>query len=275
VFGDERRQVILELVRTNGAVGLKELARIVKTSEVTVRRDLRLLESHGLLDRRHGGAVSPGGLSHEPTYSEKAHIAADQKAVIGELAATLVDEGDAIVIGAGSTTQALARRLVRYSDLTVMTNSLLVAQTLARSRGVDVVMTGGTLRGAIFALVGSGAEQTLASMRTRRAFISGNGLSAERGLSTPNLLVAGVDRAIVATAEEVVVLADCTKIGVETMVQTVAAVDIDHLVTDDRASEDELQRFREKGVQVHIARAGADSAPRTVAVSAEEPRSVD
>lgn len=257
MFGDERRQVILELVRTNGAVGLKEIARIVKTSEVTVRRDLRLLESKGLLDRRHGGAVSPGGLNHEPSYSEKSHVAAEQKAAIGELAATLVEEGDAVVIGAGSTTQALARRLVRYADLTVMTNSLLVAQTLARARGVDVVMTGGTLRGSIYALVGSGAEQSLASMRTRRAFISGNGLSAERGLSTPNLLVAGVDRAIVATAQEVVVLADCTKIGVETMVQTVAPGAIDHLVTDAGAPEEELQRFREHGVTVHVAPAPA------------------
>lgn len=253
MFGDERRQVILALVRANGAVGLKELARTVSTSEVTVRRDLRLLESQGLLDRRHGGAVSTGALSHEPTYNEKTHVAAEQKAAIGELAASLVDDGDAIVIGAGTTTQALARQLTRRTDLTVMTNSLLVAQVLARSRGVDVVMTGGSLRGAIYALVGSGAEQSLASMRTRRAFISGNGLSAERGLSTPNLLVAGVDRAIVATAEEVVVLADNTKLGTETMVQTVPAEAIDHLVTDDGAPADEVARFRDRGVQVHLA----------------------
>jgi len=240
-----------------------------KTSEVTVRRDLRMLEAEGLLDRRHGGAVSPGGLSHEPTYSEKSHVAAEQKAAIAEFAASLVEEGDAIVIGAGSTTHALARRLARYSDLTVMTNSLLVAQTLARSRGVDVVMTGGSLRGAILALVGSGAERSLASMRTRRAFISGNGLSAERGLSTPNLLVAGVDRAIVATAQEVVVLADCTKIGIETMVQTVAAADIDHLVTDDQAPPEELQRFRDKGVQVHVAPARGVREPKIDAVAGD------
>lgn len=252
MFGDERRQVILGLVQANGAVGLKELARAVQTSEVTVRRDLRLLESQGLLDRRHGGAVANGGLNHEPTYHDKAHVFAEQKAAIGRLAATLVGNGDAIVIGAGTTTQALARALARHDDLTVMTNSLLVAQVLARSRGVDVVMTGGSLRGSIYALVGSGAEQSLASLRTRRAFISGNGLSAERGLSTPNLLVAGVDHAIAATAEEVVVLADSTKLGVETMVQTVPAEGIDHLVTDPGAPEDELQRFRDKGVTVHV-----------------------
>lgn len=258
VFADERRQVILELVRSNGAVALRELARIVKTSEVTVRRDLRVLEGQGLLDRRHGGAVSPGGLNHEASYSEKSRVAAEEKQAIGELAATFVGDGDAIAIGAGTTTQVLARRLLGLSDLTVVTNSLLVAQALARSRGVDVVMTGGTLRGSIFALVGSGAEQTLSTMRTRRAFLSGNGLTPSGGLSTPNLIVAGVDRAIAGTAKEVVVLLDSTKLGVDTMVQTVAPSLITHLITDARAPEELLDQFRELGVQVHVAPGRAD-----------------
>lgn len=253
MFADERRRIILELVLTHGAVALRDLARTVQTSEVTVRRDLRLLESQGLLDRRHGGAVRTGGLSHEPTYSEKAHVAGEEKAAIAGLAASLVDDGDAVAIGAGTTTQALARRLTRFGDLTVMTNSLLVAHALARSPGVDVVMTGGSLRGSIFALVGSAAEQSFSTMRTARAFISGNGLSAARGLSTPNLLVAGVDRALIASAREVVVLADHTKLGVDTMVQTLPPDRIHHLVTNDQAPSDELDRFRELGVHVHIA----------------------
>ena len=244
--------MILELVRSNGAVSLRELSRIVKSSEVTVRRDVRLLESKGLLDRRHGGAVSPGALSHEPTYSEKSHVAGPEKAAIGELAATLVNDGDAIAIGAGSTTQAFVRRLANFSELTVVTNSLLVGQALARSRGVEVVMTGGSLRGSIFALVGTSAEQSLARMRLHKVFISGNGLTAERGLSTPNLLVAGVDRALAAAAEQVIVLADHTKIGIETMAQTVAPERIDDLVTSDKTSPEQLARFRELGVSVHV-----------------------
>ncbi|MDP9395861.1 MAG: DeoR/GlpR family DNA-binding transcription regulator [Actinomycetota bacterium] len=265
MIADERRHVILEHVRANGAVALKELARVVGTSEVTVRRDLRLLEAQGLLGRRHGGAVANGALNHEPTYSEKSHQAADEKSAIADLAVELVAEGDAIAIGAGTTTQAFAQRLTRFSDLTVMTNSLLVAQALARSRGVDVVMTGGLLRGSIFALVGSGAEQTLAGMRTAKVFLSGNGLTASRGLSTPNLSVAGVDRAMVGGAQEVVVLADHTKIGAETMVQTVPPGEITHLVTDDRAPSEELVELRRLGVAVHVAtpasRAPAEDAP--------------
>lgn len=255
MFSAERRQLILEIVRTNGMAAVRELAQAVDTSEVTVRRDLRQLEAAGLLSRQHGGAVAMDGmhrLSHEPTYSEKSHVAAEEKAAIADLAATLVFEGDAVGLGAGTTTQALARRLRWSKDLSVVTNSLLVAQALARP-GIDVVMTGGSLRGSILALVGTEAERTLSTMRVHRAFLSGNGLSFERGLSTPNALVAGVDRALAAAAEEVVVLVDHTKIGVETMVQTVPVSKIAHLITNDQAPTAFLDRFRDAGVEVHVA----------------------
>ncbi|MQA80950.1 MAG: DeoR family transcriptional regulator [Streptosporangiales bacterium] len=249
----QRRNGILELVRSNGAVSLRELAQVFGTSVVTIRRDLQALESESLLDRRHGGAVANGPHAQEPTYFQKSRTASAEKTAIAELASSLIEEGDALVIGAGTTTQALARRLARYRELTIVTNSLLVAEALARSRGVDVAMTGGTLRGSIFALVGGVTEQTLAGIRTRRAFLSGNGLTAERGLSTPNMLVASVDRAIAKAADEVVVLADHTKLGADTMIQTVATDRITHLVTDDGAPATIVDALRDAGVTVHVA----------------------
>lgn len=261
MFAVERRQRILELVRSSGAISLRELARQVQTSEVTIRRDLRLLESEGLLDRRHGGAVLPGGLSYEPSYSEKSHVAAAEKAAIAERALALVSDGDALVIGAGSTTQAFARKLTRFTELTVVTNSLLVAQALARARGVEVTMTGGSLRGSIHALVGSMTEQSLAVVQSTRSFISGNGLTAERGLSTPNLAVAGVDRALAAAGREVVVLADHTKVGVDALMQTVPPGGIAHLVTDGRADRTHLDGLVTAGVQVHVAETEIAPAP--------------
>ena len=139
-------------------MSLRELARVVQTSEVTVRRDVRALEAEGLLDRRHGGAVLPGGFTRESGFPQKSHLATAEKTAIADLAAGLVEEGEAIVVGAGTTTQELARRLARVPGLTVVTNSLLVAQALAHANRVEVVMTGGTLRGSNYALVGSGAD---------------------------------------------------------------------------------------------------------------------
>lgn len=257
------------MVRANGAVSLRELARVVQTSEVTVRRDVRALEAEGLLDRRHGGAVLPGGFTRESGFPQKSLSATAEKTAIADLAAGLVNEGEAIVVGAGTTTQELARRLARVPGLTVVTNSLLVAQALAHANRVEVVMTGGTLRGSNYALVGSGAEQSLQGLRVSRAFLSGSGLTAERGLSTSNMLSASVDRALVQAAAEVVVLADHTKLGADTMFQTVPTDVITRLVTDepptldDRAAT-ELQALADQGVQITVAGSGAaetDAAP--------------
>lgn len=253
------------MVRANGAVSLRELARVVQTSEVTVRRDVRALEAEGLLDRRHGGAVLPGGLTRESGFPQKAHLATAEKTAIADVAAGLVEEGEAIVVGAGTTTQELARRLARVPGLTVVTNSLLVAQALAHANRVEVVMTGGTLRGSNYALVGSGAEQSLQGLRVSRAFLSGSGLTAERGLSTSNMLSASVDRALVQAAAEVVVLADHTKLGVDTMFQTVAPELITRLVTDEPPPHEEraaaeLRALADQGVQITVAGAGHGTA---------------
>ncbi|WP_370416846.1 DeoR/GlpR family DNA-binding transcription regulator [Streptomyces fradiae] len=250
------------MVRANGAVSLRELARVVQTSEVTVRRDVRALEAEGLLDRRHGGAVLPGGLTRESGFPQKSHLATAEKTAIADVAASLVEEGEAIVVGAGTTTQELARRLARVPGLTVVTNSLLVAQALAHANRVEVVMTGGTLRGSNYALVGSGAEQSLQGLRVSRAFLSGSGLTAERGLSTSNMLSASVDRALVQAAAEVVVLADHTKLGTDTMFQTVPTDVITRLVTDEPPAHDEraateLQALADQGVQIAVAGTGA------------------
>jgi DeoR/GlpR family transcriptional regulator of sugar metabolism len=168
------------------------------------------------------------------------------------LAATLINEGDAVVLGAGTTTHELARVIARMSDLTVVTNSVLVAQALAGS-AAEVVVTGGSLRGSTLALVGSVAEQSLSKVRVRHAFLSGNGLTPERGLSTPNMVAAGIDQAIAGCAQEVVVLADHTKVGVDTMFQTVAVDTIRHLVTDELADPDVLKRLADSGVHIHVA----------------------
>ncbi|MDH6544412.1 DeoR/GlpR family DNA-binding transcription regulator [Streptomyces sp. SPB4] len=264
MFAAERRQLILEMVRANGAVSLRELARVVQTSEVTVRRDVRALEAEGLLDRRHGGAVLPGGFTRESGFPQKSHLATAEKTAIADIAAGLVEEGEAVVVGAGTTTQELARRLARVPGLTVVTNSLLVAQALAHANRVEVVMTGGTLRGSNYALVGSGAEQSLQGLRVSRAFLSGSGLTAERGLSTSNMLSASVDRALVQAAAEVVVLADHTKLGTDTMFQTVPTDIMTRLVTDEPPPHDdraatELQALADQGVQITVAGSSAAS----------------
>jgi DeoR/GlpR family transcriptional regulator of sugar metabolism len=249
----ERRRRIAESIRSRGVVSVTEMAEVLGTSEITLRRDLKAMAEEGLLVRTHGGAVLPEGLAHEPSYSEKANRAAAEKAAIASVAAGLVRPGDSVVLGPGTTTQALARLLVDSPELTVVTNSLLVAQALMPAGRVEVILTGGTLRRAIHALVGPAADESLRTLRASHAFISGNGLTAERGLSTPSPLVAATDRALAAAAQRIVVLADHTKVGLETMCQTVPLERISVLITDAGADPGQLAAIREAGVSVRVA----------------------
>src|SRR5437773_11720908 len=252
----ERRRLIAESIRSKGVVSVAEMADALGTTEITLRRDLRSMAHEGLLVRTHGGAVLPAALGHEPSYTEKAQQAAEEKAAIARLAFSMVRPGDSVLLGPGTTTLALARLLVNSPELTVVTNSLLVAQALMEAPRVEVILTGGALRRSIHALVGPAAEESVRALRASQTFISGNGFSAERGLSTPSPLVAATDRALASAAQQVVVLADHTKIGQETMCQTVPAARIHTLITDSRADPNELAAIRETGVEVRVADVG-------------------
>jgi DeoR/GlpR family transcriptional regulator of sugar metabolism len=252
----ERRRLIAESVRSRGVVSVAEMAETLGTTEITLRRDLRAMAKDGLLVRTHGGAVQPASLGHEPSYYEKSGQAANEKAAIARLACGMIRPGDSILLGPGTTTLALARLLVASPELTVVTNSLLVAQALMEAPRVEVILTGGTLRRAMQALVGPATEDSVRALRASQAFISGNGFSAERGLSTPSPLVAATDRALAGAAQQVVVLADHTKIGQETMCQTVPTARIHTLITDSKAQPAALQAIREAGVDVRVAEVG-------------------
>jgi len=258
MFAAQRRRLIVERVHAQGWVTLADLAAAVDASPVTVRRDLEALQAEGLVVRRRGGAARPGGPAPGtpppgPGAPPAAPGASSPQEAVATLAATMVDDGDAVLIGAGETTRLLADRLVGRRGLTVVTNSLLVAEALAPATQTGVVMTGGSLDGPTYALVGSAAEQSLAGLRARRAFLTGDGLTTGWGLSTATMPVAGVDRAIAQAAQEVLVLAESTLLGSDSLFQTVPTDRIAHLITDRDADPEILAELRRAGVQVHLA----------------------
>ena len=252
MYTAERRQVILSALAVHRSLSVSDLARLTGCSEITIRRDLRALEETGRLLRQRGGATATTALMDEPTYSDKARVAPDEKAQIARAAAALVEDGDVVLLLGGTTTQALARHLVGRR-LMVVTNSVLVAHELANATDVEVFLVGGMLRGSIHATVGGDSERVLAGMRFATVFLSGNGLSAEHGLTTPNVHVASMDRAAVAASDRVVVLVDHTKIGVATMAQTVPTHRIDVVVTDQAADPRELGALAASGIDVRVA----------------------
>lgn len=252
MFTDERRQVILSALSVHGTVSIGDLSRMVRTSEVNVRRDLRALAEAGVIVRHRGGASVGHSRMDEPSFREKSVVAADEKLSMAAVAAELIEDGDVVMLGPGTTTQALAQRLT-HRRLMVATTSVLVAMALSDAPKVEVLLVGGILRGNIRAVIGGEAERAVSRLRFAKAFLSGNGLTAGNGLSTPNLHVASVDRAAVESSAVVVALADHTKIGVDSMVQTVPTTRISTLVTDSSADAAELKQLEEAGVDVRVA----------------------
>jgi DeoR/GlpR family transcriptional regulator of sugar metabolism len=246
----ERRRRILSMTRVAGVVSTQSLAEDLEVSEITIRRDLKEMADEGLLVRTRGGASMRDSVAREMSYLEKTAEAHEEKEAIAAKAAGFVEVGDSIILGPGTSTLALANEIKMIPELTVVTNSLLVIDALIHVSNIQVEATAGSLRRSIRALVGPLTEDSLRSLRVDKVFMSGNGISRERGLTTPEVTVAASDRALAAAGARRYVLADHTKIGKETMWQTIGVEDIDVLITDSKADKAELDALRREGVEV-------------------------
>jgi DeoR/GlpR family transcriptional regulator of sugar metabolism len=212
----QRHEVIVAEVRRRGAVRVSELATLLGVSDMTVRRDLEVLDDAGLVDKVHGGAtLRDERTSDEPGFEAKSLRNTREKHAIALAAASLVRPGQAIGITAGTTTWQMAYHIVDIANLTVVTNSVRVADVLHQSRRDDrtVVLTGG-VRTPSDALVGPVSVGALRSLHLDSVFMGVHGMSERAGFTTPNLMEAETNRAFVEATEHLVVLADHTKWGV-------------------------------------------------------------
>lgn len=240
VLARQRHAYILERLRTDGAVRVADLVQELGVSDMTIRRDLELLHEQRLLEKVHGGAtsVAPSAL-FEPGFRAKAELQQEAKEAIAVKAASLVRPGQAIAISAGTTTYAVARRLVDVPSLTVVTNSVPVADVLYHSGRPDqtVILTGG-VRTPSDALVGPFAVAALRTVNVDLVVLGVHGMDPRAGFTTPNLLEADTDRALVEAGRTLVVVADHTKWGV-IGVSTIAGLSqADMVISDEALPED-------------------------------------
>lgn len=238
MLAGQRRTAILALVEESGAVRVGDLVDHLGVSDMTVRRDIEQLAREGLVERVHGGALAVGHASaHEPGFLVKSSLMTAEKRAIASRAAELVEPGSSVGISAGTTTYELARLMRGVPDLTVVTNSVPVAQLLHESAtpGQTVVLTGG-VRTPSDALVGPVALHALRTLHVDRLFLGAHGIDVKAGLTTPNIVEAETNRALVDSARQVCILADHTKWGVVGLSTFVDLGDVDLLITDDGLS---------------------------------------
>ncbi len=241
----QRQAYILDRIRSDGGVRVADLVAELAVSDMTVRRDLELLDQQGLIEKVHGGAtiVSERAL-FEPGFRAKSSLEQEAKETIAEAAAAMVPPGSAVAISAGTTTYAVARSLLDRPDLTVVTNSLPVADLFHRRGRLDqrVILTGG-VRTPSDALVGPFAVASLRAVHVDRAILGVHGMAARAGFTSPNLFEAETDRALVETGRSLVVVADHTKWGIVGMSTIVRLDQADVLITDSLLGADALEHL--------------------------------
>jgi DeoR/GlpR family transcriptional regulator of sugar metabolism len=244
-----RRDRLLELVASRGAVRLAELCRELGASPATVRRDLEELDGCGRLRRFHGGAVSLGKRLEEPLFDDKTAIAAREKHRIAEAALKLVGAGETVYLDGGSTVLELASLLRDRSDVTVVTNSLRAALELA-VKGPRLILVGGELRRLSQTLVGPLTAAILGELRPDKAFMGTMGMDPEGGLTTSDPAEAHTKRLAVAASRQVVLLAHSAKAGKSAFVRSGSLSDVDVLVTDSGLGRTFAARLARLGIKV-------------------------
>ncbi len=247
---DERRQHILSLIQNHGRALVGELSRTLSISQITIRKDLDNLQSKGLIQRTHGGALRlQSGALFDPSLQEKQKQHSKEKQRIAAAAVKMVQEGQCVMLDSGTTTTAVAHALKRFSQLTVITNAVNIAADLAGT-DFEVILIGGTLRKTSFSLVGPLAEGVLEEMHADILFLGVDGFDLEIGLTTPNLLESRVNRAMVKAAGQVVAVCDSTKFNRRSLSRIVPLSAIHCVITDNGLPERIAEALSSQNMEV-------------------------
>lgn len=239
------------MVRQRGFASLPELASELDVSESTVRRDLDFLEKSGEAKKTYGGVFYTGPSPKLPHFDMRQAAHWEEKRLVGQHAAALIEDGDAVLLDGGSTTYELAQLLVGR-PLQVVTNSLPVANLFASSEASDLVLVGGDMHARTGVTLGPFANEMLSKVNVRWAVISVAGVN-ERGYYNSSRLLVETERAMIQAADEVIVVADSTKFGHSSVAHLCDLGGVQTVVVDHKISEDWRSRLVAAGVKVVIA----------------------
>jgi DeoR/GlpR family transcriptional regulator of sugar metabolism len=248
---EERRQRVLNLVSERGFVGLDDLARSIRVSLSTLRRDLDYWHQQGAIRRTHGGAIYVGDASSLPALEERSSSQLDEKQLIARMAASRIHAGDTVLLDGGTTTLEVARLLVGRS-MQVVTNSLPIAQLFASSRETDLVLLGGYVYPKTGVALGPLTVRQLDDIHVHLTVMSVGGLTA-KGLFNSNLLLVETERAMMRCADEVMVVADHTKVGRPALAFLCPFNEVDTLICDPQLTREQRALLAASEVRLLLA----------------------
>lgn len=251
----ERHDFIIRQLETKGQVSVTELSTLLNVSEVTIRKDLSLLEKNNLLYRAHGKAIKISPYTGDRDVNVKELQFPAEKIAIAREAVKLLEPNDSIIVASGTTVHYFAREIKTEEiggRLTVITSALNVASILSRNRDIEVIQLGGIVRSSSLSAVGCDAERQIENYAGSKFFIGVDGIDAEYGLSTTNLLEANLNREMIAAADKIIVLCDSSKFGRKGFSRICPIDDVDQIITDSGIPPHMLEALEQRGIEVTI-----------------------
>lgn len=252
-LAEPRRMMILEWVQEEGSARVRDLAQAFKVSEATIRHDLERLEKSGQISREHGGAFLKTMPQQVKSMTLQSSTNMVEKRKIGQLAATMVADGDSIIIDSGSTTTEFAHCISDRNALNVITNALNIALLLGAIPSNTIHMPGGQFKAPTLSLSGERSGKYFEGLFAQRLFLATAGLSFDSGLTYPAIGDTYVKNAMIAAASEVVLLADSSKIGRVSFSSLGSLERVDILITDSNISDEHVVQFENMGLKVMVA----------------------
>jgi Transcriptional regulators of sugar metabolism len=249
----ERRKRILEFIQQNGSGRIEELATSLDVSEATVRRDLSLLATEGFINRTHGGAIlSEASTAFERLYPEKRLLCSEEKRLIGIEAASMVADGETLILDSGSTTFEIARNLTLHKNLTIITYDLFVASSFVYDPSTTVIVTGGIRREGFNVLIGPIAEELIRQVKVNKAFLGADSVDFTAGVTNATFNEVSIKRLIIEAASEVILVADYSKFGKASLAKVCSLDQIHRIITDSKIDDSILQGLQRIGILTTI-----------------------
>jgi len=245
----QRQVFIYSLIQKNGAIRVSELSEALKVTEMTVRRDLEILERKGLIERTHGGAILNNRIGLEPKFAQKSSIFLPEKQAIGKTAASLIEEGDTIFVNSGTTTIEFLKNL-KTNNVNVITNNPMAPINIL-SENVHITMTGGEIRRESFTLLGELAIKAIKNVYATKAVIGVDGFSIKHGITNSVQNEAWINRfMIMRTHGMVILVADSSKLGkvAAFKIADISAVSV--IVTDSHIRDSDIEEFSQMGIKI-------------------------
>ena len=254
IYKEHRQNLIQETLDKNQQVNVNTLAEKFNVSDVTIRRDLNELEARGLIKRTHGGAINPDELmpSNFRKLLTRVNAQKDEKLLIGKYVASLINPDETVYIGAGTTAYWVAKHVLGTKGLTIVTNSLPLANLVAQVETISLIMVGGYLRRREFTFIGQFAEMTIRDLHFSKVIVGMNGIHPDNGFTSDHPQELMTDRIFYSATENVIVVADHTKIGNIATHKTANIESVRSIVTTRKASAEIVDRIRQKGVEVIV-----------------------